>query len=244
MRRTGSSGAIADVTRSVRASVVRFLVARHAKGGCILFSRTLFVCSFLPCASLSIAPNSACGNVSVEHSYPPLFFSQLKDPKNSIITTDLSYWEIASGSAFFQFSLYVAVRLGHRGFTLGELGLVVFGATSLFTESVNLTVAKVRRLRRARTETDAPCRETDMARDNNLHQDISPAHTAAYFSVGSHSRVAADWPPVITSTHAVSAHCTATCTSSEVPTREASTPTCTRGRVLSRCGVHCWWADR
>ncbi|KAH9966245.1 hypothetical protein BGW80DRAFT_1342802 [Lactifluus volemus] len=55
----------------------------------------------------------------------------------------LSYWEIASGSAFFQFSLYVAVRLGHRGFTLGELGLVVFGATSLFTESVNLTVAKI-----------------------------------------------------------------------------------------------------
>jgi dolichol kinase len=60
--------------------------------------------------------------------------------------------EIASGSAFFQFSLYVAVRLGHRGFTLGELGLVVFGATALFTESVNLTVAKVRRLECARTE--------------------------------------------------------------------------------------------
>jgi hypothetical protein len=58
--------------------------------------------------------------------------------------SDLSYWEIASGSAFFQFSLYVAVRLAHRGFTLGELGLVVFGATALFTELFNLTVARVR----------------------------------------------------------------------------------------------------
>jgi dolichol kinase len=57
---------------------------------------------------------------------------------------DLSYWELASGSVFFQFSLYIAVRLAHRGFTLGELGLVVFGATALYMELVNLTVARVR----------------------------------------------------------------------------------------------------
>jgi hypothetical protein len=57
--------------------------------------------------------------------------------------SDLSYWDVASGSVFFQFSLYIAVRLAHRGFTLGELGLVVFGATALFMELANLTVAKV-----------------------------------------------------------------------------------------------------
>ncbi|KAI0261504.1 hypothetical protein BC834DRAFT_895602 [Gloeopeniophorella convolvens] len=55
----------------------------------------------------------------------------------------LSYWEIASGSIFFQSSLYIAARLAHRGFTLGELGLVVFGATALFMELVNLTVARI-----------------------------------------------------------------------------------------------------
>ncbi|KAH9057814.1 Fph type histidine kinase [Lactarius vividus] len=55
----------------------------------------------------------------------------------------LSYWEIASGSIFFQFSLYFGARLAHRGFTLGELGLVVFGGTALFTELVNLTVARI-----------------------------------------------------------------------------------------------------
>ncbi|KAF8501390.1 hypothetical protein F5888DRAFT_1671831 [Russula emetica] len=55
----------------------------------------------------------------------------------------LSYWDVASSSVFFQFSLYIAVRLAHRGFTLGELGLVVFGATALFMELANLTVAKI-----------------------------------------------------------------------------------------------------
>jgi hypothetical protein len=58
--------------------------------------------------------------------------------------SDLSYWDVASGSVFFQFSLYIAVRLAHRGFTLGELGLVVFGATALFMELANLTIARVR----------------------------------------------------------------------------------------------------
>jgi dolichol kinase len=55
----------------------------------------------------------------------------------------LSYWDVASGSVFFQFSLYIAVRLAHRGFTLGELGLVVFGATALFMELANLTIARI-----------------------------------------------------------------------------------------------------
>jgi hypothetical protein len=58
--------------------------------------------------------------------------------------SDLSYWDVASSSVFFQFSLYIAVRLAHRGFTLGELGLVVFGATALFMELANLTIARVR----------------------------------------------------------------------------------------------------
>lgn len=46
-------------------------------------------------------------------------------------------------SVFFQFTLYMAVRLAHRGFTLGELGLVSFGATVLFSEMLNITRARV-----------------------------------------------------------------------------------------------------
>jgi dolichol kinase len=79
-----------------------------------------------------------CGNVSPK----TLFLEDHNLTQENY--TDLSYWEIASGSIFFQFSLYIAARLAHRGFTLGELGLVVFGATALFTELLNLTVARVR----------------------------------------------------------------------------------------------------
>lgn len=55
----------------------------------------------------------------------------------------MSYWEIACASVFYQLSLYIAIRLAHRGFTLGELSLVVFGATGLYMELVNLTIARI-----------------------------------------------------------------------------------------------------
>jgi hypothetical protein len=57
---------------------------------------------------------------------------------------DLSYLEIACSSLFFQFTLYVAIRLAHRGFTLGELGLVCFGGTAIGMELLNITIARVR----------------------------------------------------------------------------------------------------
>ena len=55
----------------------------------------------------------------------------------------MSYLEVVASSIFFQFSLYACVRLAHRGFTFGELGLVAFGATVLFMELMNMTSAKV-----------------------------------------------------------------------------------------------------
>jgi hypothetical protein len=87
-------------------------------------------------------------------------------------------------------------------------------------------------------------RGTDMARDNTLHQDISHAHTVAYLSASSHSRVTADGLPAIAFTHAVPTYCTAACTPSEVSAREAGTPARTRGRVLSQRRAYCWWAHR
>ncbi|CAL1716843.1 unnamed protein product [Somion occarium] len=59
------------------------------------------------------------------------------------IWQNMNYFEVVVSSLMFQFSLYAAVRLAHRGFTLGELGLVCFGATVLFMESVNLTIARI-----------------------------------------------------------------------------------------------------
>lgn len=59
------------------------------------------------------------------------------------IWQNLSCFEVAVSSLFYQFSLYIAIRLAHRGFTLGELGIVAFGGTVLFMEMLNLTIARM-----------------------------------------------------------------------------------------------------
>ncbi|KAI0077875.1 hypothetical protein K474DRAFT_1706914 [Panus rudis PR-1116 ss-1] len=59
------------------------------------------------------------------------------------IWQNLSYFEVVVSSTIFQFSLYTAVRLAHRGFTLGELALTCFGATVLFMEMTNITIARI-----------------------------------------------------------------------------------------------------
>ncbi|KZV74673.1 hypothetical protein PENSPDRAFT_572701 [Peniophora sp. CONT] len=59
------------------------------------------------------------------------------------IWTRLSLLEIASLATFFQFSLYIAVRLAHHALTLGELTTIAFGATALFCELAHLTLARL-----------------------------------------------------------------------------------------------------
>lgn len=56
---------------------------------------------------------------------------------------DLSYFDVAVISSFYQSSLYVMIRLSHGGFTLGEAGLVAQGATALFMEGLHVTIATV-----------------------------------------------------------------------------------------------------
>ncbi|KAJ3828227.1 hypothetical protein F5880DRAFT_1531880 [Lentinula raphanica] len=55
----------------------------------------------------------------------------------------LSWLEIVVASLFYQCTLYGTVRLAHRGFTLGELGIVGFGGTALFMEFLNVTAARI-----------------------------------------------------------------------------------------------------
>jgi len=61
-----------------------------------------------------------------------------------LTSLDLTYFDVLVISSFYQFCLYVMARLSHGGFTLGELGLVAHGATALFMETTNLTIALVR----------------------------------------------------------------------------------------------------
>ncbi|KAF5382069.1 hypothetical protein D9615_004280 [Tricholomella constricta] len=55
----------------------------------------------------------------------------------------LNYFETIFGALFYQFALYMAIRLAHRGFTLGELGLVCFGGTAISMEFLNITIARI-----------------------------------------------------------------------------------------------------
>lgn len=62
---------------------------------------------------------------------------------NRGVWSDMSHSDVVIATLFYQFCLYVCVRLARRGFTLGELGLVTHAATALFMETVNLTRTKV-----------------------------------------------------------------------------------------------------
>lgn len=55
----------------------------------------------------------------------------------------MSHFEAVLTSVFYPFTLYAGLRLAHRGFTVGELGLVCLGGTSLCLEFLQLTIAKV-----------------------------------------------------------------------------------------------------
>ncbi|KAG8213069.1 Fph type histidine kinase [Butyriboletus roseoflavus] len=72
-----------------------------------------------------------------------LFVRHLFASNNINLWHNLSYFDIIVGSVFFQFCLYIALRLAHGGFTLGELALVCFGGVSLGTELLNLTRAQL-----------------------------------------------------------------------------------------------------
>ena len=61
----------------------------------------------------------------------------------------MSHSDIVIATLFYQFCLYVCVRLARRGFTLGELGIVTHAATALFMETVNLTRTQVSLLPRS-----------------------------------------------------------------------------------------------
>ena len=60
-----------------------------------------------------------------------------------IFAPDMSPSDIVIATLFYQFSLYVCIRLARRGFTLGELAVVCNAATALFMETVNMTRMKV-----------------------------------------------------------------------------------------------------
>ncbi|KAK7044176.1 dolichol kinase [Paramarasmius palmivorus] len=90
--------------------------------------------------------------------------------------THLTWMEVAISSLFYQLTLYGAVRLAHRGFTLGEVGMVCYGGTALFMEMLNITRAQVGVILVSLDSAQID-QNLDLAINNTLHQNISPANT-------------------------------------------------------------------
>lgn len=88
------------------------------------------------------------------------------------------------------------VRLARRGFTLGELGLVAQGATALFIESVNLTIARVSNIFHL---TYAPLMNylSDFTAFNPIHQNIPTSNTTPHLSNRTNSRRIPYWFPAL-----------------------------------------------
>ncbi|OXH39913.1 dolichol kinase [Cryptococcus neoformans] len=59
------------------------------------------------------------------------------------VWSDMSPSDIVIATLFYQFSIYVCVRLARRGVTLGELAAVCNAATAMVMETINLTRMKI-----------------------------------------------------------------------------------------------------
>ncbi|QRV75082.1 dolichol kinase [Ceratobasidium sp. AG-Ba] len=59
-----------------------------------------------------------------------------------VYKAEMSSLDILCSTFFFQTSLYLMIRMARRAFTLGEAVLVAHGATTLFLETINISVIK------------------------------------------------------------------------------------------------------
>jgi hypothetical protein len=109
--------------------------------------------------------------------------------------TDFTYSDLVISTLFFQFCLYVCVRLARRGFTLGELGIICHAGTGLFMEVVNLTRTKVRKEALSATDSraDSISIPTDFNLQYALRADVSITYSAAHFPARTHPGVVSLW---------------------------------------------------
>jgi hypothetical protein len=147
------------------------------------------------------------------------------------VWSDMSHSDIIIATLFYQFCLYVCIRLARRGFTLGELGIVSHAATALFMETVNMTRMKVGTRSRAALTTDPP-------HHNSIYQNIPPAYPPPYLPARAHPRLATDWHPPLAAPLPLAAPGAAASPPPAFPAREARTPAPTRTRVLRRRPRH------
>ena len=108
----------------------------------------------------------------------------------------MNHFEAVLSSVFYPFTLYAGLRLAHRGFTVGELGLVCFGGTALCLEFLHLTIAK------ACYPIPFHGRVTyrlssDLASHNTIHPNVPTSQPTADFSDRLDCRFLLNWLPAL-----------------------------------------------
>ena len=132
---------------------------------------------------------------------------------------DLTHFEAVVAALFYQFTLYIALRLAHRGFTLGELGLVCFGGTALCLESLNMTISRVG-VQWIRYDSTDISSLLDMAYNDAVYTNIQVAHSPAHFSDCTYRGIFRHWCPTFSFSRPFSEQRPTPCTPSTFPTRE------------------------
>ena len=143
----------------------------------------------------------------------------------------MSASDIVIATLFYQFSLYVCIRLARRGFTLGELGVVCNAATALFMETVNMTRMKVGVFIQYLTD------KSDSNLADSVHQDVPAPDTACSLSTRSDTRIIARRLDPLSAALSLQAPRANTSSSTTIPSREDGTSPTARSRFLCRCGV-------
>lgn len=144
--------------------------------------------------------------------------------------------DIIIATLFYQFSLYVCVRLARRGFTLGELAIVCNAATALTMETFNMTRMKVR-LPSTRLKVDPPDSDT-------IHQDLPPSDSSPHLSTRPDSWLSTYRLSALPAALPLTPPRPAPRAPPSLPGREGPTSPASGNRLLRRQPHHLRWTRR
>jgi hypothetical protein len=150
--------------------------------------------------------------------------------------------DIVIATLFYQFSIYVCVRLARRGFTLGELAVVCNAATALLMETVNMTRMNVSR-HGIRCAVCAKVTGVDPNPTYTLHQDLPTSDATPDFSTRVDPWLSPRRLSPLPSLVPLPASRSETCPPTPLPARETDTSSTPRLGLLCRRGP-CVWRSR
>lgn len=149
--------------------------------------------------------------------------------------------DIVIATLFYQFSIYVCVRLARRGFTLGELAVVCNAATALLMETVNMTRMNVSRHRIiCASSSFAEVTGVDPNPTYTLHQDLPSSNPTPDLPTRVDPWLPSRRVPPLPALVPLKTSRPEACAPTPLPARETGTSSTPRPGVLCRRGPRVW----